>query len=356
MDQSEFNRARNLIMQYGWNSTCYQILHPRMQLWFAEKGDAVIGFVTHAGIRVVAGAPVTAHERFVEVALEFEAEARRHHEGVCYFAAEEWFETRWQAYAPKAKVILGAQPVWNPQEWLRGLATNPGLRAQVNRARNKEVVVDSWSVERAEASAELRVILRQWLATRGLPPMHFLVESDTLDHLGDRRVFVASGPGGEQGFLVACPVPARNGWLAELVIRRPTAPNGTAELLINSAALSLAQSGASYFTLGLSPLARMHGANPNPLWLRALLAWLRAHGRRFYHFRGLEYFKSKFNPPVWKPVYALLPGQGVSPLALYAISAAFAGGPPLWMLSRALAGAVGAEARELFSRRLSRHR
>ena len=347
MDQSEFDRARELTLQYGWNTTCYQILNPGMQLWFAEAGDAVIGFVTHAGVRVVAGAPVTPHERFVPVALEFEADARRAREKVCWFAAEEWFESLWQQHSRRAKVILGAQPVWDPQSWAERLKDNAGLRAQLNRARNKDVTVAEWDTDRAAREPELRTILEQWLASRGLPPMHFLVEPETLDRLGDRRVFVAQSPGGLHGFLVACPVPARSGWLAELVVRRPVAPNGTAELLIHSAALTLAQGGARYFTLGLSPLARMHGANPNPLWLRAMLAWMRAHGRRFYHFQGLEFFKSKFDPPDWKPVYALLPGPRVSVVSLYAIAAAFAGGPPLSMLARAVGGAVLREARGL---------
>lgn len=340
MENSAHDRAKNLLLQYGWNTTCYQILNPGMQLWFSEAGDAVIGFVTHAGIRVVAGAPITAHDRFVSAALEFEADARARGERVCFFAAEEWFESLWQANSAHAKVVLGAQPSWNPQDWSDRVQRNAGLRAQLNRARNKRVQVETWSNGRAAASSELRNILAEWLATRGLPPLHFLVESQTLDHLGDRRLFVAESPAGPQGFLVACPIPARNGWLAELVIRKSTAPNGTAELLIHTAALELAASGATFFTLGLSPLARMRGATPNPVWLRMLLTWLRAHGQRFYHFRGLEFFKSKFEPAEWKPVYALLPDERMAPLALYAIAAAFAGGPPISMVMRGFGSAI----------------
>lgn len=339
-------------MRFGWNTTCYQLLNPGMRLWFAAAGDAVIGYVTHAGVRVVAGAPVTPHARFVAVAAEFEAEARAAGESVCFFAAEEWFEERWQAHSPRARVVLGAQPVWEPAHWTRRLAGNASLRAQLNRARNKGVEVRSIPAEKAEGSAELRDVLAEWLAGRGLPPLHFLVESALLDGLGDRRVFLAETPDGLQGFLLASPVPARSGWLAELTVRRPSAPNGTAELLISTAVEELAAEGAGYFTLGLSPLARLQGAEPNPLWLRLLLRWLRAHGRRFYHFRGLEFFKGKFAPEAWKPVYALLPGRTVSPLSLYAIAAAFADGPPLGMITRALLGAAGTEARRL-GRRLA---
>ena len=52
--------------------------------------------------------------------------------------------------------------------------------------------------------------LEQWIE-RGLPPLHFLVEPRTLERLADRKVFVAELKGEVVGFLVASPVPVRNG-------------------------------------------------------------------------------------------------------------------------------------------------
>ena len=33
-----------------------------------------------------------------------------------------------------------------------------------------------------------------------------------------------------------------------------------------------------------------------------LSKWVRAHGKRFYNFEGLEAFKSKFRPDGWEPI------------------------------------------------------
>src|SRR5207253_10468586 len=115
-------------------------------------------------------------------------------------------------------VVLGAQPVWNPQTWAETVGKVPSLRQQFNRARNKGVVVEEWPVERANGSPELRRVLEQWLQTRGLPPLHFLVEPETLSLLDGRRVFVASMQAEVVGFLVASPIPVRNGWLTEQFI------------------------------------------------------------------------------------------------------------------------------------------
>ena len=63
----------------------------------------------------------------------------------------------------------------------------------------------------------------------------------------------------------------------------------------------------------------------NPPWLRWFLAWVRAHGRRFYDFDGLAAFKKKFRPHAWEPIYAVADEPQFSIRTLYAIAAAFSG-------------------------------
>jgi phosphatidylglycerol lysyltransferase len=88
-----------------------------------------------------------------------------------------------------------------------------------------------------------------------------------------------------------------------------------------------------------------------PLWVRTLLGWLRAHGRRFYNFDGLDRFKAKFQPDRWDPVFAVVDRARVSPRTLYAIAGAFSGGSPILLLMRALGRAARAEAGWLLARR-----
>ena len=53
----DWQRARALVLAHGWNAVAYQILNPGIRHWFAAAGDAVVGYATYAGMRVVAGAP-----------------------------------------------------------------------------------------------------------------------------------------------------------------------------------------------------------------------------------------------------------------------------------------------------------
>ncbi len=345
-------RARELVMRYGWNATAYQILNPGIAHWFSSRDDAVVGYVRRSGVRVVAGAPVCAPEQLRDVVAEFASHAGAAGDRVCYFGAGERLEAAMRAAGTCGTVSLGAQPSWDPRNWARIVGTHASLRAQLHRARNKGVAVERWSAERARSNAALTTLLAEWLETRGLPPLHFLIETDTIALTRDRRIFVAHRAEIAVAYLVASPVPARRGWLIEQIVRGRLAPNGTSELLVDAAMHALAAEGAAYVTLGLAPLSR-HSSDTNsaiPKWLGLVLRSVRAYGRRFYDFDGLDRFKSKFAPEQWEEIIAIDDRSPFSMHALWAIAAAFGGGSPVAMVGRTAARAVAQEVRWLVRR------
>ncbi len=339
-------RARDLVLRYGWNTMAYQILNPGMMLWFHPQGDAVVGYVHAQGYRVVAGAPVCEPSCLKEVASAFEAEASRAGQRVCYFGAQDRMVLVLDSGKPLSALLLGAQPVWRPHLWADRIARKASLRAQLSRARNKKVIITEWDTTRATNHPELLRCLDVWLQTRRLPPLHFLVEADTLGQLEDRHVFVAEQAGTVVGFLVASPVPRRNGWLVEQIIRTPAAPNGTTELLLDAAMRTLAAAGAGYVTLGMAPLSRRAGIvqSRQAVGTLVLLATVRVYGQRYYHFDGLDSFKAKFLPQWWEPVYAISREKHLSLRTMYAIAGAFGGMAPIEYGARSILWAMRQEA------------
>lgn len=319
--------ARSLVLRHGFNATSYQILNPGFRYWFNQDRTAVVGYTEHYGVRVVAGVPVSSHESLLDVIREFETQADREGFDVAYFAVEERAASLWRAESGRAAIVIGAQPVWSPDELTSVMREHRSLRAQLNRAANKRVRVEHWSAERAAQSAELLAVLNEWLERRGLPPLRFLVEPNTLTNLMDRHIFVALRGDTPVGFLVAAPITGRTGWLVEQNVRANPAPNGTAEALLFAAAEWMRDSGAHLITLGLSPLSQHAppSALKPPPSVRALFTWLRIHGRRFYNFEGLDTFKAKFKPTSWEPVYAVLQRPDHTWRAFIAIGAAFGG-------------------------------
>jgi phosphatidylglycerol lysyltransferase len=225
------------------------------------------------------------------------------------------------------------------------VASHSSIRAQINRARNKGVVITEWLIEKAHDTPELRECLHAWLGSKGLPALHFVIEPETLTRLENRRVFVAEVKGSVVAFLVLSPIPERSGWLTEQFPHTPGAPNGTVELMMDAAFRAIAIENCEYITLGLSPLSKRAKIEPfdNPFWLRFLLAWMRKHGQRFYNFDGLDRFKSKLMPEFWEPVFAISNEEEFSGRTLYAIALAFTENHPFRVVAGGLKKAVFAE-------------
>jgi phosphatidylglycerol lysyltransferase len=352
---ARLERVRELVLAYGWNSTAYQILNPGIEHWLPADGrDCVVGFVRQRRRWIAAGAPVCEPSRLRDEAAAFERDAAVRAEAkVCYFCAMDRTRDLVARDGRHAIIAIGAQPVWDPRGWdERVRRPRSSLRAQLNRARNKGITVVIPPMRPVPYRPELEHCLGEWLGARPLPPMHFLVEPDTLGGvLADRRLYVAMrDANGERrvvAFLVASPVPLRNGYLIEQIARANGCPNGTAELLIDAAVRDLAASGATYVTQGLVALSTHARAamNDNPLWFRALTGWARAHGNRFYNFRGLEAFRTKMTPDSWETIYAIANEPRFTAVTLNAVARAFCRGSPVLALTRAVAKAVRQETR-----------
>ena len=111
------------------------------------------------------------------------------------------------------------------------------------------------------------------------------------------------------GLLAASPIPAREGWYLEDVLRSAGAPNGTSDLLVFETLKMLAEQGAKLATLGTVPLSE-YGKNDisagNNLLVEKALDFSRTHLKALYNFNGLACFKSKFVPCWWESEYVIV--------------------------------------------------
>jgi phosphatidylglycerol lysyltransferase len=345
-DAASRDFAREIVIAHAWNSTSYQILNPGMQYWFSAAHSAVVGYTRRDHMLLAAGSPICSPEALLSVCSEFEAFAKAQGCGVCYVCAEERLRAVLLAASRYAAIAVGAQPVWNPHTWPAMVRHRASLRAQLHRAKNKGVEVEMVATQSAARDLELRRVLGEWLEGRRLPPLHFLVEPNVLDgELADRIVLLARRRGVPVAFLVASPIPARNGYLVELLARSPRSPNGASELLIDAAMRQFAGEGCDYATLGLVALA--HAADGeilhNPGWLRMLMFFARAHANRFYNFRGLEHFRVKMAPDRWEAIYAISNEPRFSIRSLYAMGGAFSGISPWAAIALGIVRAAGDE-------------
>src|SRR5690606_32560487 len=110
-----------------------------------------------------------------------------------------------------------------PSEWERTLARWPRLREQLRRARAKGVGVRQVAPGELAAGQPMRDAVdrlrAEWLDSRAMEPMSFLVEVEPVYASGEHLYFVAERGGDAVQFLSAVPIYARRGWLMEDMLR-----------------------------------------------------------------------------------------------------------------------------------------
>ncbi|PTM93588.1 bifunctional lysylphosphatidylglycerol flippase/synthetase MprF [Mycoplana dimorpha] len=104
----------------------------------------------------------------------------------------------------------------------------------------------------------------------------------------------------------------------------PDVPRGTMDFLFVSILNHLKAEGYRTFNLGMAPLSGMARREAAPVWDR-LGGLLFEHGERFYNFKGLRTFKSKFHPR-WEPRYLAVSNGTGAALALMDVTLLIGGG------------------------------
>ncbi len=197
-------KAHELVMRHGRNATASQILNPGIVHWFNAREDAVAGYVRRGSWLVVAGEPVCSLQKLPEAVREFEAHARSRNLRVCYMCASGSMRDLFAGSGDHSTVTVGAQPVWSPSAWPGIVSARGSLRAQLNRSLNKGVRIESMPPAAGAVHAGVRHTLSEWLHSRRLPPMRFLVEPRVLSGVvDDRLLFVARHAGRIVAILVA---------------------------------------------------------------------------------------------------------------------------------------------------------
>ena len=253
---------------------------------------------------------VTAH-----AARRFAEAARARRRRPVFFGVEQV-----DAFAGFRRLALGLQSILLPERWPATLAASRKLREQLRRARAKGVCVRvAAAAEVAPGTAlrdEIARLRHQWLATRPMEPMGFLVAVEPFHAAHHHLYVVAERQGRVVQVLSAVPAFASRGWLFEDMLRGPDAPNGTTELVLDLALRTIAGR-AAWATPGLTPLA-----GPMAWWLRAA----RTVTTPLYDFDGLRRFRARLSPARWVPVW-LVWDRGPAWLVLVDILRAFACGP-----------------------------
>jgi phosphatidylglycerol lysyltransferase len=320
--------AIEVLRRYAIDAVSFQGLESGMRWWrdapAPDGTGAALPYIDVGRSRIAVGTPLADTAVQALAARRFADDARTDGRRAVFFGVEnlapfDGFRT----------LLLGLQSELWPSRWAATLRGSAKLREQLRRARAKGVTVRRVRSDELREGAPLRLAVDrlrdEWLTSRPMEPMAFLVAVEPFHAPDEHLYIVAERAGRAVQFLSAVPIYERRGWLMEDMLRGSEAPNGTTELVIDGLMRELG--GDPYWiTPGLTPLA-----GNVPWWMRCA----RAVAAPLYDFTGLRRFRSRLWPSRWLPVW-LVWDRGPALLTLVDVLRAFAGGRLLAFAGRTL--------------------
>lgn len=181
------------------------------------------------------------------------------------------------------------------------------LRNKISRARRAGVSVAEVTGTMPEA---LDDIDRAWLRSKGrhVKELKLMVGERGGPAQAYRRLFVAADDTGMAlAYVSFSPVyGARSGWLHDLSRRRPDAPPGVLELIVNTAVETFRAEGAGHLHFGFTPFTNLSPEHEVPGASRVtsrLVRFLAAHGSAIYPAADQLAYKEKWGLDIIEPEY-----------------------------------------------------
>ncbi len=336
MSTNEFasERRQRLVDTHGYNGLALLTLYDGWRYFEPSDLDGFVAFELHRGTAVACGDPVCAEADLPELMSRFAQ----------YCDSRRWRFTFVGASARVGKVAadlgfravkVGEEPFFDLAKYSLSGKGAKKIRSATNLARRRGIAVEEYKTPSPAVDSEIHEIAREWLASRKAPPMGFLLRSRPFAKREKKRIFIATYEGRVVAAMTCSPAPARNMLYVEEQLRRPDAPYGTTELLVEEARVAAKAAGLSLLSLGTSPL---QGAASQPYGnfraVRLLVRALFSRANFIYSFRSLNHYKKKFAPTFWEDSFFIYRGSLAA--ATLSLAAAFspAGLPSLLLPKR----------------------
>jgi lysylphosphatidylglycerol synthetase-like protein (DUF2156 family) len=333
-----------LYQLHGYNAHALVGIGPGIHLWNCPETEGAVAYNEFGKVWLVPGDPLASEENLTKVSDSFLRKAQAGGRVVGFMPATDHFAKHSRSLGLRA-IKIGSAPYFDLTTWAPRGDRAKKARAGVNQARRAGVSVTKVVEVDERLVRETACLCKSWLTTRrSAIRFQWLFTVDLFQHKDKKKYFTARDATGRLvGFLAASPIPARDGWYLEDVLRSRKAPNGTTDLLVVEVLNSLKRDGARLATLGTALLATEGGVDTevhiSPVLSRVTRLGVRCFSI-FYNFDGVRHFKAKFAPSWWESEYVLM-SQSITapPRVVSAIVHAIVPAGPSYLIARQMSRA-----------------
>lgn len=294
------------------------------RLLFSASGRSYIMYGIHGRSWIALADPIGAEEEFAELVWQFVGAARAGGGRAAFYQISPALLSACADVGLRA-FKLGELAVIDLTHFEMKGSRFANLRQSYGRGARDGL---SFSVVRpGEVEAilpELCAISDAWLAHHNAKEKTFSLGAFADDYVCAQPVAVVRLEGRIVAFATLMVTDTKAEATVDLMRFAPEAPKGTMDFLFASILEYLRGEGYRQFNLGMAPLSGMARREAAPVWDR-VGATLFEHGERFYNFKGLRAFKSKFHPR-WEPRYLAVSNGTGAALALMDVTFLIGGG------------------------------
>lgn len=314
-------RARRLVLRYGWNPMAYLALEKDKRYFFGRNVEGVTAYEIVGSVFVCCGDMIcnpTDAPAFLGEILAFCKDNGL--DPLFLNVTDQFLDLYRMAGFSSSK--YGEDACFRLKDYTLAGKRAAKVRAAINHASKAGIEVLEYRPgdgRNHDLERQMGEITRQWLANKGGQALGFMMGSAGLENPLDRRYFYAREASGKVlGFVVFLPYRAGKAWLADVTRRRTDAPQGVLEKITWEAFGIFKEEGAEWGNLGLSPLFNVADDDEAGLTER-LFNYIYENMNKSYDFKALHHAKEKYGPTHWESRWlAYRPGP-FSPAFAYAL-------------------------------------
>jgi phosphatidylglycerol lysyltransferase len=290
---------RRAVRQYGRHSYVQLLLEPGIEHHTLRCTDGFVGFISAGSVAVSLGDPVCPPEDTRMAVQEFVAAAAERGRDVVFVPVTQTFvEATRGDHA--VSIAIGDEFLFDVRCYRPTGQRAKKVRCAVHQVRRRGATVHEYLAPPLGPSnptieCAIRAVAERWRVARSRRAHGQLLAMNLFDAHRPRRYFHVDFAGRLVAFLTCAPIPARNGYLFEDLVRDLDAPNGCSELLVLEALEAFRGEGIDWATLGVSPRISI----PDIKGLKWFTALLVRAAVEFAERRGglqaLHHYRKKFD-------------------------------------------------------------
>ena len=321
--ESERQRARAIIEQYGSSSLAHFCLLPDKNYYFSPSGKTVIAHVPKGRGAIALGDPIGTPEDLKNAIIGYRD----------FCELNDWYPAFYQTLPRNLDlyrtlgfktVKIGEEAIVDLHSFTTQGKAGRNLRNALNRFNKLGYNTKFYPSPIAdELLDKLKIISDEWLNHMQGSEKQFSLGWFDYDYLQTCEIATVESQDGDIiAFTNIVPEYQLNEITIDLMRKLERAEHGIMEFLFISLFQHYKELNYDSFNLGLSALS---GLKDNPeSRLEKGLDYLYKHLNRFYNFQGLYKFKDKFNPR-WEPRYLIYPSLTALPDVVVALVRADSG-------------------------------